>query len=206
MRDIKRLAPQHEAIAEVAKAARDDPDGLIVEFPFDMYSNKEAAKRAARSFQISFSAMRSRERAQAIRASKALNGYVNEAVFKGPYDHLGAYLREEEDRWEVRLLKTNADPIVIRYASTREPVKQFTPEGIRWKELSSKLVSALAYAEKSKTKVVNPLTEEEATFMWNYNGEAYREIWEDYGEEPYAPQQEPKEGIRAHEDGTVPQD
>lgn len=197
MRKIKRMAPSHEAIAEVAKKASNDPEGLIVKFYFDQYPSQEDAKRAARAFQIAFAAMRSRKRAQAMRMTKTLNGYVDEATFQGPFDHLGAYLREgpDNDRWEVRLFTANADPMVIEYASTGKVVREFTPAGRRWTALVSKVVDALTLAEKAGMKPVNVLTDEEAAFMLAYDADAYRELWVDFGEEPYAPQQEPQERV-----------
>lgn len=195
--NVKRLAPHHLAVANIAEEAKDDPNGIIVGFPFRDYANKDDAKRAARAFQIAFSAMRSRERQKALRNAKAFNASINEGEFKGPYDHLGAYLREgpNEDRWEVRLLKTNPDPIVIEYASTGKIVKRFTPEGERWRVLKGRIIDAFFAAQKLKEKFVNPLTDEEVTFMWNYDGAEYRQLWitltsEEPNGTPQAPQKE----------------
>jgi hypothetical protein len=148
------------------------------------YFNKDAAKKAARSFQIAFATMRTKQRQRAFKAAKIFEN-VQEETFQGPYDHLGAYLREQEDYWEVRILPETADPVTVVDALTGQPVEKLTPEYRRWKALAEGLVDAMFAAQKAKQTFTNPLSAEDTSFMWSYKPEETKVIWTDMGlEEP----------------------
>ena len=117
------LTPGQRKASQLAQIAKDTPNGICVRYLTKDYFNKEAAKKAARAFQVAFSVMRKKERMKVLAVAKQFDPLVNENTFIGPYDHLGAYLREWEDRWEVQIVPEVGDLVEIYDLLTNQPIE-----------------------------------------------------------------------------------
>lgn len=166
-------------VRRLADEALDRPQGVAINFRLAVYDTMERCNTAARSFQVTFSALRNRDRKQ--RQVKMKDKHLLDDEVVGLYDRLSCtkILSEDEQGYSVHLIPDVAlvfDQDVTDRA-TGERLEQFTPEARRLRRVVVLLNEEYTRAREQKRQPHNPLTADDREWVIANHLISAQEFW-----------------------------
>lgn len=166
-------------VRRIADAALDRPQGVTVQFRLDVYETLERCNTAARSFQVCFSSMRTRERKQ--RQARMKDKYVLDDEVMGLYDKLACTKVMCEDRqgFEVHLIPQEAltfDQNIID-RETGERVEEFSSEQRLMRKIVYTLSAEYKSAKEQHREVRDVLSAEDSAWLMANHADSVKEYW-----------------------------
>lgn len=164
------LTASVQVMRKAAQAALADPKGACIEFTLTKYGSLEGAATACRSFQVTFNAMRARERRL---KQKHQGDKSKDTDVKVEYDQLtcNKIVLPNGQGFGLMMVRANsaALELAIRSLTTGELVEEFSADNKRKDALMTLLAEERTRAANQNRSPVNPIPYDDAQWWLNYD-------------------------------------